>query len=468
MKKIYLTLLSFLFINSLFAGSNNLGVVISDPKQDLNIVVSNMCEYYSLMMVCEGDSNTGMHPVLASTNCWASHYTFYDSLLLFKDTKILTFANYGAAPYGFQKMFVANETTIISFETTYINYSCDSIVISPQDTLVTDSIISGEAYSNDYLAVIRNSSTSDNFYVYDVNLSYLFSLHLNMTPKFLSVNQSAAFAAVVGINQNNETVLNLIDVPSQQIIKDTILGTVASKPASLRAQTNKAYIISQPRDSVVNFIQYSYVTGVLDSMKLYSGSGVNTDAWDSYRYHFQPKADFSGNNYDYKILVLNIFNMTVDTFDIAKRLKLLAETAGVSYNDYPLKIGVDSLNPNVAYFYYDSNYTLADSINTPSPPELFAGDFRCPVKISEYDDSKVQWKVYPNPTGDNIKLSASGLICGREYNLDIIDEMGKVVYQTTTHAKTTVVLPTSNFDPGIYFVRIHTLNGPVVQQIIKQ
>jgi hypothetical protein len=111
---------------------------------------------------------------------------------------------------------------------------------------------------------------------------------------------------------------------------------------------------------------------------------------------------------------------------------------------------------------------LFGTIATDLHPSLCLGDYRCPMKVDEYDDSRVEWTVYPNPSMTDFKLSASGLICGREYKMDIVDENGKVLYESTVHSKMTITLPTAHFEPGIYFVRIHTLKGFITQEIIKQ
>ena len=100
-------------------------------------------------------------------------------------------------------------------------------------------------------------------------------------------------------------------------------------------------------------------------------------------------------------------------------------------------------------------------------PKFFRSDFRCPTKISEYDDSQVEWKVFPNPSNSEFNLVASGLICGRDYKVDIIDVTGRMKYETIVQAKTTVTLPTEKYPSGIYFIRIHSLKGLVVQKVIK-
>jgi len=472
MKKIYSTLfyflLPFLFYCSVTLASNS-AMFITGQNKDINVVVSNMCEYYSLMLICKGDSNVGTSPVLASGNCiFDLHYTFYDSLSVLNKPKFIKMSSTMGSPYSNQKLLAGDESTVISFDATYGTYNCDSIYIAPADTLLTDSLLAGEITGYNNIVFIRNSSVTNNFFAYDFDLNFIYSLHLNMTPLFISSPQSSGKAAVIGINQNNETILNIIDLANQQIIKDTLLGSVAAIPTSVNVNGNNVYVTSQPGDSVINIIKYSYLSGAFTVFQVYSGSGLNTGAWIDYTYHFQPASDVTGNNLDRNVFVFNIFFMTTDTFNINRKLLLISSPGNAPGGSYPYVAVVDSAFSDMAIFYSASDYWLADSFVTSSTPEYFAADFRCPVKVSEYDDSMIEWKVYPNPSMDDFKLSASGLICGRDYKIDIIDMEGKILYETIAHAKMTITLPTSHFDSGIYFVRIHTLKGFITQEIIKQ
>ncbi len=458
---IIFTLLSY----SVSSAASNSTMVLTKPNADINVVVNNFCEYFAQIIICNGADSLGIEPSLGSGNCpFDPRYTHYDSLYSISGVKFLEQADDGSTPWSTKPLFIGNETTILSYNTTYGNYWCDTIFISPNDTLHSDSIAGIQVWPWTGLIVIRNTSSSPNFLLYDTTFSLVFSLQLNMRPVFLSGS------SVIGINQNNETVLNIIDLFSQQVELDTIMGVAAQNPFSFKYISSQQLLLaSQPGDSMVCITKYNYSGNVLVSDTLFTGSGINVGTWEGPNFHYQPHLDTSANGFDRQVIIYNCNNMVQSgVFNIDKRLKKLVYPAATYYNGYPyVNVVTDSL-PTKVYAYQSSDYLLADSFETGLNPSLFSCDFRCPVKVTEYDDSKVEWKVYPNPSTGDFKLTASGLICGRDYKIDIIDEQGKVIYETTARAKMTLVLPTSRYKAGIYFVRIHTLKGYITQEIIKQ
>ena len=124
---------------------------------------------------------------------------------------------------------------------------------------------------------------------------------------------------------------------------------------------------------------------------------------------------------------------------------------------------------NSAVVIYDSfTYTQMDAYQAVYQIDLIASDFRCPISLEEYDDSKVKILAFPNPTGNGITINASGLICGRDYQMDLVDAKGKICFQKTIHAKMNVEISLEGLPAGMYFLRIHTLKGMVTEKIIKE
>ncbi|MEO8088569.1 MAG: T9SS type A sorting domain-containing protein [Bacteroidota bacterium] len=473
--KALLLIISVSFQSVILLASVNSAMVLTKSKADINVVLNNVCEYYSQVILCNGNASSGIHPSLGCGHClYDPHYTHYDSLMLMDDIKFLEMPDNGAGPWSTKPMYIGNSNTVLSYHVTYGNYDCDTMFFYPNDTLHSDSIASIRLFSYDNkLALIRISATTQNFFVYDSTLSLDFSLHLNMVPLFLSLPSYPAFAGVIGVNQNYETVLNIIDLTLQMVVKDTVLGPAARKPFLFNYLSQQQLLLaSQPGDSVTNIIKYDFQNDVLAIATASPYSGINSGTWENSKFHFQPMSDTSVNAYDRQVLVFDASTMMLSgTYNINKRLKTLAYPVNpnVFYFQYMYAVP-DSLSSStgLVYIYYTNNYMLADSFETSKNPVYFMNDYRCPVKVSEYDDSKVEWKVYPNPSSGDFKLSASGLICGRDYKIDIADEFGKIIYETTAHAKMTITLPTSDFKAGIYFVRIHTLKGYITQEIIKQ
>ena len=466
--KPFLLIALFLFLGFPQSRATNSPMILAKEK-DLNVAFNNMCEDYGQIIICNGIDSLGIHPDLGSGNCPSYlHYTHYDSLLNFQNAKYLDVVDDMSGPWSVKQMYVGDEHKIVSYYITYGNYYCDTLFIERNDTLESDSI-NGIGLLNNYnLGLIRNSSVTSNFLVYDSTMALVVSMQLPFTPHFLSYMYQYK-VAVFGIDQNGETVLNIIDMSTQSIIKDTLLGPFAANPISIAFGSSHIIIAAQPGDSMVTIVKYNTITDVITSAIAYQGSGTKAFTWAGISFHFQPDQDTSGT-LDNQVLEFNCNTMTViNTFNIQKRLRVLSYpvTPG-SISNYPYINVVDTGVSDIVYVYWIGTYTQVDFFLTHAQPSLFATDYRCAAKISEYDDSKVEWKVYPNPSMDDFKLSASGLICGRDYKMDIVDGNGKVLYESTVHAKMTITLPTSHFEPGIYYVRIHTLKGFITQEIIKQ
>jgi hypothetical protein len=73
-----------------------------------------------------------------------------------------------------------------------------------------------------------------------------------------------------------------------------------------------------------------------------------------------------------------------------------------------------------------------------------------------------QLKVYPNPFGEQLKISSTVLI--NTYSLK--DAQGKTLFQETP-IKTEIQLQTAAFDNGIYFLEIHTALGSEIIKLVK-
>ncbi len=435
--------------------------------KDVNVSLNNVCEIWGQLIICNGNDTAGIHPNLGILNCnW--DFKHIDSLVP-DSIEFLEFADYAITPWDTKIMFLGNSNVILSYDMTYGNHYCDTLMISPKDTLYTDSVNAIRITpSMDGLAMLRSTSLTPNFIFYDTSLSVVFSLQLNMVPLLISIPGYSLGAAVVGVNQNNETVLNIIDLDLHQVVKDTILGPMAANPYTLSFVYPNLQLASSPGDSITTITKYSIQTGSITNAIAFSGSGINVADWEGHNLHFQPLSDTSLNALHRQVMVYNCSTMAITgTFQIDKRLKILRYPVNLGQYYYYMFAVSDSV-PDVMYIYDYYNYNFQDSVITAFNPGLFLGDLRCPVRVDEYDDSMVDWTLFPNPSTGDFSLSASGLICGREYKMDIVDGNGKILYENTVHAKMTVTLPTAHFESGIYYVRIHTLKGFITQEIIKQ
>jgi hypothetical protein len=287
---------------------------------------------------------------------------------------------------------------------------------------------------------------------------------VNITPQKLTMTNQNAI--IIGIGQNNEPRLNILNLQFGIVTKDTTMSMIAADPRELLSSSNGFQLISSPGDSIITLTNYIINTQILSTTILQPFSGLNTGTFHGSNFDYQQLDDTSGNNFDQKVQRYNTFTMQHDaTFDIGKRLRILRYASIESYYTF-IHAVTDSIPMGGVWVYDAFNYTLVDSFATPAPPDFILTDHRCPTAIEEYDDNLVQVTVYPNPTDGIININASGLICERDYKMDITDINGKIIFEKTIRAKTTVEIPLQNIQSGIYFLRIHTRKGLVSEKIV--
>ncbi len=439
-------------------------VLRTESGKDIRFVVRNFCYDFDQVILCNGNDSTSVTPSIGSLLCNSPlTYVHYDSLLMFKNVKYFDDDGWGYSPYYSKLLGLGSDSVIISYHLTYPQSNCDSFIISGNDTILSDSIAAIDVDS-DQLTYIRSTYNSDNFFNKGASS---FSLQLNSKPVLLASNGNLK-SAVLGISPSNETKLILVNLSNQQILKDTILSPQFINPVGIYASWNTISILSCPGDSIINLTTYNISLDTFYTETIWTGSGVNVFSIYSFGIVFQPESDTSINNYDKQIISFNSSNHNSSAYNINKRLKVLIYSDGSLINTlgYNPLIAVEDLPQTNKLLFYDS-FVLRDSILTDINPKFFISDFRCALKVADYDDSKVEWQLFPNPSDNEFNLVASGLICGRDYKVDIIDIAGNIKYETVVHAKTIVTLPTGEFPPGFYFVRIHSKRGMVVQKIVK-
>ena len=70
--------------------------------------------------------------------------------------------------------------------------------------------------------------------------------------------------------------------------------------------------------------------------------------------------------------------------------------------------------------------------------------------------------LYPNPTKGNVTIQANGI-----QHITIVSVLGQVVYDADVNTNE-VILNMSQFNAGIYLIRVMTENGEVVKRVVTQ
>ena len=134
------------------------------------------------------------------------------------------------------------------------------------------------------------------------------------------------------------------------------------------------------------------------------------------------------------------------------------------YNDgsiqYPAPAVADVGNPNSRWLGIDG-YGWMDVASVSS--EVYS--WLAWVYVDGYDwigESNESIAVYPNPTTGNLNISALGI-----NHITVLNTLGQVVYDSHADGNTTT-LDLSQYQAGIYMVRVTTDNGESVKLVSKQ
>jgi hypothetical protein len=451
MKKIILLII--LLSLTFYAKANNPSLI--------TVHVFNVCQYYQTMVVFDDDSANAAS--FGFAGCYNPYiYSHFDSLDL-KNVIGFQLDDSGPQPYDEKYFCIADSARIYRYKIKYSGGDCNFYNVMPIDTIYTDSIAQIDLI-NGRLVVLRSSITTDNLLIYDtLSTNPIFSLLIDAKPVLLDLDYASIYIAA--IDSLIRTELLSYNLFTYALQRDTILGTLFSNPYDIYGNS----VIAEPGDSITTALYYSFTSNSYQDTILNPYSGIHCGDWSDGTFYYQPETDSTTINLSDKIYSFNLnINQPGSMFNINKRLEILSlGSSGSGYYPYIFAVSDDSLDKNILV--YDKfNFTLVDSVVTPSHPRFFYADFRCPISIEEYDDSQINWSVYPNPVNSgNINFSVSGLICGRDYLIDVADETGKVFFTTPVHAKMTFAIPVDDMPAGVYFIRVHSLQGLKSQKFIK-
>lgn len=164
----------------------------------------------------------------------------------------------------------------------------------------------------------------------------------------------------------------------------------------------------------------------------------------------------NGNNHDFLIL----------KYDSAGSLIGEHRYNGASnQNDYPVEMAV---NASGEVFNTGSSQSLNgnDFLTIKFGfPTIATGDSLCStVGINEVKGDELNFSIYPNPVSSQLTIQ-----CSKEMKeIKIMDVLGDEIYKTNNlHPTSEIIIPTSEFSNGIYFIHLKTVNRNVTRKFVK-
>jgi len=440
------------------------------PGDEIKVYANNFCEFWSRIYISEGVDSLGTIASIGIVPCYpqGGSYVHYDSIIGLRE---VLYSDVGQQYSGIQDrktICFGNAEQIFTYKISIDpQFSwCDTTILEPSYSYTSDSIVDAKVYL-DQIVVIRATDLSTNFLIFDSTFTtILHSEQLNMIPKQMFIDYSNC--NILGIDQNGAMVLKIYDLSNLGLIKDTILFPTYEEPLNFESSTFSTTVVTEPGDTCIRLTKFNWYYNTFFDTIIYSGSGAGVQFMEGGVFNFQPKSDSSGLGMDKQVFVYNYNTQRViGIYHINKKLRVLSNP-GDGYNSFQYVFAIpDSAQIGKYYVYTSYSYYLLDSGYVPENTVLFNADFRCSISVDEQEDSNIKWSTFPNPTNGNINLTASGLMCGKDYTIDVLDAYGRIMHQEIIHAKMNMTLPVENYKAGIYFIRIHTQRGMVSQKFLK-
>ncbi|MBO5853515.1 MAG: T9SS type A sorting domain-containing protein, partial [Bacteroidales bacterium] len=124
----------------------------------------------------------------------------------------------------------------------------------------------------------------------------------------------------------------------------------------------------------------------------------------------------------------------------------------------------DAVEPGTYYYQVTSVYTIDGEECESAPANSYENpeqDYIIVVATSIDENGVEGMMIYPNPTKGNLNITAEGM-----NQITITNTLGQVVYDVAADSDNAIIDMTQ-FEAGVYMIRIVTDNGVAVERISK-
>ena len=145
----------------------------------------------------------------------------------------------------------------------------------------------------------------------------------------------------------------------------------------------------------------------------------------------------------------NVYRGTSET-----NMEVIGETTTKTYVD-------ENVSENTYYYAMTAVYEEAGEECESEPANAYGSDETyVVVTVTAIDENGVEgMMVYPNPTKDNVTIKAEGI-----ENITVTNALGQVIMDQVVNTDNKV-LNMSQYEAGVYTVRIVTANGVAIERI---
>ena len=112
-----------------------------------------------------------------------------------------------------------------------------------------------------------------------------------------------------------------------------------------------------------------------------------------------------------------------------------------------------------------ANIILSDTLSTEYGCDSIVSltlTFRGNVDLDDVEQNNLV-NVYPNPTSNIVNVAAEGMI-----HVEFYDNEGRKLQDYDSHGQNSITFSVAKYASGIYYLRIHTLQGVTIIKLIKR
>lgn len=455
-------------------------IVINGNIGASELKAANGCGIGNFLIPTKGDTSANIPPMLWSLGGWGSGAIITDTI---PGTIIhgVSFLREGWANTSIISSYPGYTYVVISDIGLYSYQLPDYQGFSPgqEGLLLLDSVSMPDikkvanhvtTESSDPIVILVGDSLngqSVQFYDYP-GLTFNFSFNFPFEPDIFELTNDGLF--ITAEDSLGHYTLFHYSQHQDSLIQTYQINEVTSYPQEFISGNGAYHILSSPGDSSVVITSVAHQTGAISSTVIYSQSGAratyNEFMTDRY-FTFQPIFHID-SFLNRQILIFDPENSSLDTFLVHTELDYfkhpMEEFAGFGYfflNWIGAKKGGSNID-TVIIEQGNDDILLPVSNN----PDFINATYGCWGGIASPD--KIKFDYYPNPTSDNVTIHLNGLNKGQQYELQITDLNGRLIFSTDVQAYKTEQLQLSELEKGHYVMTLFSGQKLISKKLIIQ
>ncbi len=463
----------------------NAALHIEGEISELTLKTANGCGISYFLLPASGDQNQGIPATLGTIEEGFPDYTYHIlDTLPGTDIKGVAFYRPGNAPStstffidSSLPYIVVTDAGIITYELP-VDFPGANYSLEASDTLLIPGIKKMARPIKQLFGLTENPIVllvSDSLNMHQLrsfsypDLQEQFSLPFHFVPELMEVIEEEIF--LTGIDTSGDYTLYRFDVLQGNLIQSVVLNDLAMNAQEILIDGNSLQLLSSPGDSITMLSSLDLLTESLTQTVVYSQSGARA-TYNEYRnspyFTFQPLSDQTGNFLNKQILIVDPITAQLDTFLVDMELDYFKHPMEVpqsfGFFEYQwfgasyANAGQDSL--------FIKTYSSLIRMETPGVPNYPNAAFTCFVSTQDLELEKIKFSCYPNPTSTKVTIDLTGLTKGRNYYLDVLDNLGRIHYSTELQAYQNIQLPVNRFAKGTYFLRLDTGKNIISKKLI--